>query len=89
MILVERARCMRLFADLPKQFWIKAVNTTCFMVNQSPLALLELKTPQEGQSGKPVDYLDIYIFNCLAYVLVQEDQRTKLNAKSKPFIYLG
>ena len=87
--LLERARCMRLFANLPKQFWAEAVSTTCYLVNRSPSTSLELKSPQEVWTGKPVNYSDIHVFGCPVYVLLQEDQRTKLDAKSRKCIYLG
>ncbi|KAK8953905.1 hypothetical protein KSP39_PZI002955 [Platanthera zijinensis] len=87
--LLERARCMRLFAGLPKYFWAEAINTTCFLVNRSPSMSLNLKSPQEIWLDKPVDYSDIHIFGCPVYTLVQDSERTKLDAKSKKCIYLG
>ncbi|KAK8944625.1 hypothetical protein KSP39_PZI007680 [Platanthera zijinensis] len=87
--LLERARCMRLFADLPRSFWAEAINTTCYLVNQSPSMSLNLKSPQEVWLGRPVDYSDIHIFGCHVYTLVQDSEKTKLDAKSKRCIYLG
>jgi len=43
--LLQRARCMRLSAGLSKQFWAKAVNTACYLVNRSPSTVIDLKTP--------------------------------------------
>jgi hypothetical protein len=34
--LLEKARCMRLNAGLPKSFWAEAVNYACFITNRSP-----------------------------------------------------
>ena len=87
--LLEKARCMRLFAGLSKLFWAEAVNTACYLVNKSPSTALGLKTLKKIWSGKPVDYSDLHIFGCPVYVLLQDEQRTKLDAKSKQCIYLG
>ncbi|KAK8938897.1 hypothetical protein KSP39_PZI010824 [Platanthera zijinensis] len=87
--LLERARCMRLFADLPRSFWAEAINTACYLVNRSPSMSLNLKSPQEVWLGRPVDYSDIHIFGCPVYTLVQDSEKTKLDAKSKRCIYLG
>lgn len=57
--LLEIARCIRLFADLPKSFWAEAVNTTCYLVNRSPSMSLNLKSSQEVWTGKQFDYADI------------------------------
>ncbi|KAG9444833.1 hypothetical protein H6P81_016173 [Aristolochia fimbriata] len=45
--LLERARCMRLLAELPKVFWAEAVNTACYVIYRSPSTAIELKTPEE------------------------------------------
>ncbi|KAK8931206.1 hypothetical protein KSP39_PZI016897 [Platanthera zijinensis] len=86
--LLERARCMRLFADLPKSFWAEAINTACYLVNRSPSMSLDLKSPQEVWSGTSVGYSDIQIFGCPVYTLMQDSERTKLDAKSRRCIYL-
>ncbi|KAK8936753.1 hypothetical protein KSP39_PZI011993 [Platanthera zijinensis] len=87
--LLERARCMRLYADLPKPFWAEAVSTARYLVNLSPSMSLDLKCPQEVWSGTPVTYSDIYIFGCPVYTLMPDTERTKLDAKSRKCIYLG
>ncbi|KAK3013045.1 hypothetical protein RJ639_008246 [Escallonia herrerae] len=45
--LLERARCMRLNADLPKSFWAEAVNTACYLVNCSPSSVINHRVPEE------------------------------------------
>ncbi|KAK3021368.1 hypothetical protein RJ639_046001 [Escallonia herrerae] len=45
--LLERARCMRLNADLPKSFSAKAVNTTCYLINRSPSSTINHRVPEE------------------------------------------
>lgn len=45
--LLERARCMLSNAGLSKEFWAKAVNTACHLVNRSPSTVIEYKTLKE------------------------------------------
>ncbi|GJU28472.1 retrovirus-related pol polyprotein from transposon TNT 1-94 [Tanacetum coccineum] len=60
--LLERARAVLATASLGKSFWVEAVNTACYMINRSPSTAVELKTPMEMWTGKPVNYSDLYIF---------------------------
>ncbi|XP_077220995.1 putative mitochondrial protein AtMg00710 [Tasmannia lanceolata] len=89
MTLLERARSMLSNAGLEKYFWAEAVNTACYLVNTTPLTAISCKTPEEVWSGKPSDYSILRIFGCPAYIHVKNDQRSKLDPKSKKFIFLG
>ena len=39
--------------------------------------------------GKDVSYRHLRVFGCLAYIHVAKDQRSKLDSKSKPCIFMG
>eukprot|EP00253_Pinus_taeda_P020122 PITA_20122 len=39
-------------SGLGQEFWVEAVDTTCYLVNRSPSSVLEDKTPQEVWTGK-------------------------------------
>ncbi|KAL2504928.1 Integrase catalytic domain-containing protein [Abeliophyllum distichum] len=45
--LLERVICMLSSSGLSKPFWVEAVVTTCYLVNRSPSAALNGKTPEE------------------------------------------
>lgn len=51
MTLLEKARSMLSNAGLGKKFWAEVVLTTCFLVNRSPHAYIDLKTPEEVWAG--------------------------------------
>lgn len=87
--IVERARCMRLNAGLPKMFWAEVVNMTCYIINRSPRVILDRKVIKEVQSGKQVDYSMIRVFEYPAYVHISSEERSKLDLKSKRCIFLG
>ncbi|GJR73351.1 gag-pol polyprotein, partial [Tanacetum coccineum] len=87
--LLERARAMLATASLGKSFWTEAVNTACYVINQSPSTAVELKTPMEMWTGKPVNYSDLHIFGSLVYVMDNTQETTKLDPKSRKCLFLG
>ncbi|KAL9270861.1 Retrovirus-related Pol polyprotein from transposon TNT 1-94-like protein [Drosera capensis] len=87
--IAERARCIRLNAGFPKNFWAEAVNMAVFIINRSPSTALDGKVAEEVWTGKEVDYLILKIFGCPAYVHVPSDERSKIDAKSKQCLFLG
>ncbi|GJV06666.1 retrovirus-related pol polyprotein from transposon TNT 1-94 [Tanacetum coccineum] len=47
---------------LGKIIWAEVVNTACYVINRSPSTVVEMKTPMEMWTGKPVNYSDLHIF---------------------------
>ena len=45
--ITERARCLKLNAELSKSFWVEVVNMACYPINRSPQALLGGKVTEE------------------------------------------
>ncbi|GJR76718.1 gag-pol polyprotein [Tanacetum coccineum] len=87
--LLERARAMLATASLGKSFWAEADNTACYVINRSPSTTVELKTPMEMWTGKPVDYSDLHIFGSPVYVMYNTQETTKLDPKSRKCLFLG
>jgi len=87
--LLERTRAMLKAAGLGKSFWVEAVNTACYVINQSPSTAIELKTPMEIWAGKPADYSRLYIFGSPVYVMYNTQEVSKLDSKSKKCVFLG
>ena len=87
--LLERARSMRLHAWLPKSFWAEAVNHACFVINRSPSRALDSKSAEEVWTGRDVDYSLLKVFGCPAYAHIASDERSKLDSKSLPCIFIG
>ncbi|GJV90696.1 gag-pol polyprotein [Tanacetum coccineum] len=50
---------------------------------------VELKTPMEMWTGKPVNYSDLHIFGSLVYVMYNSQETTKLDPKSRKCLFLG
>ncbi|KAE8696710.1 Tyrosine decarboxylase 1 [Hibiscus syriacus] len=81
--LLERTRAMLRDAGLEKSFWAEAVNTACYLVNRAPSTAIELKTPMEMWTGKPVDYSNLHLFGSIVYVMYNSQEISKLDPKSR------
>eukprot|EP00253_Pinus_taeda_P004888 PITA_04888 len=87
--IMERARCMRLHAGLPLKFWVDAVDTIFYLINRGPSSSLDGCVPKEAWIGKKVNYLFLKPFGCEAFVHINKENRTKLEAKSKKCTFIG
>ena len=84
--LLERARYMISNSGLTLDFWAEAIATACYIVNRSPCASINLKTPEEVWLGTPADYSNLRIFGCTAYMHINEG---KLEPRAKKCVFLG
>ena len=86
---MERARCMRLHAGFPLQFWKDAVDTTVYLINKGHSSSLDGGIPEEAWTSKKVNYSFLRTFCCEAFFHIDKDNRTKLEAKSKKCTFIG
>jgi hypothetical protein len=87
--IMNMVRSMLSEKKMPKTFWPEAVNWAIYILNQSPTFAVKDKTPEEAWSGvKPsVEYFKV--FGCLSHVHVSDNNRTKLDDKSRGSVLLG
>ena len=76
-------------ANLPKSFWGEAVVTTCYLINRSPLVPLDFDILERVWTWKDIPYSHLKVFGCKAFVHVPKEQRSKLDSKSTPCIFVG
>jgi transposase InsO family protein len=88
MTLMEKARCMLNGVGLGKEFWAKAMGTTCYLVNISPSSALDDKTPQEVWTGKKPSLTHLKVFGCEAYVHVPKENKSNLDKKVENCIFI-
>ena len=86
--IMERARCMRLHARLPLQFWVDVVDTTVYLINRGPSSSLDGGVPEEAWTGKKVNYYFLKPFGCEAFVHISKENRTKLEEKSNKCTFI-
>ena len=80
---------MRLHFGLLKIFWVKAVNTTVYLINCDPSIPLEHRLPEEVWSGKEVSLNHLKVFGCVSYVHIKSNDRSKLDAKAKKCFFIS
>jgi len=86
---MAKARSMLSGDALGQEFWVEAMEISCYVINRSPSSVLEDKTPQEVWIGKKPSLSRLSIFRCDAYVHVPKEKRTKLDSKSERCIFIG
>src|SRR5271168_2346335 len=88
--LVEHARAMLHQHHLPNSFWKEAVAYATYLKNRSPTrALKDNKVPDEVFWGKKPDISHLEEFGKKCWVLQQNEEISKLDPKSKQFIFVG
>ena len=84
--IVDKTRGMLINSKLPRCFWAEAVSTTCYLVNRSPSAAIDYKTPKEIWFGRLPKFENLRIFGCPAYVHINQGE---LNAKALKGFFVG
>src|ERR1700678_3329632 len=88
--LVEHARAMLHHHQLPNSFWKEAVAYATYLKNRSPThALKDHKVLDEVFWGKKPDVSHLEEFGKKCWVLQQNEEISKLDPKSKQFIFVG
>ena len=61
----------------------------CYLIDRSPLVPLGFDIPEIVWTGKDVSYSHLKVFWCKAFVHMPKEQRSKLDSKSTPCIFVG
>nr|GEW63616.1 hypothetical protein [Tanacetum cinerariifolium] len=87
--LVEAARTMLTFANLPSFLWAKAIATTCFTQNRSIIHKRFDKTPYELMNKRKPNIKLFCVFGCRCYLLNDYEDVGKLKAKGDTGVFVG
>ncbi|GJZ50418.1 retrovirus-related pol polyprotein from transposon TNT 1-94 [Tanacetum coccineum] len=85
----ERAKSMRLHAELPKMFWEDSVTTEAYLINRGPSMPLGFRISEDKWQGKEVSLAHLRVFGCDSYVKVKDVAKDKLDAKSMKCTFIG
>ena len=88
-IICDRTRCMLSHEKLPKSFWGEFMRTFIDLIDLSPSYPLESDIPERVWTGKFISFEHLRVFGCRAFVHVPKDELSKLDSKTKQFIFLG
>ena len=82
-------RSMLKTKGMPKEFWAEAVMCSVYVQNRCPHQILGQKTPQEFWSGNKPSVGHLRVFGSIAYAHVPDQQKKKLEDKSKKLVFVG
>ena len=63
--------------------------TSCYLINRSPSAPLGFDVPKKVWTGKQISYNHLKVFVCKAFIHVPKEQRSKVDDKALPCIFIG
>ena len=76
-------------ANLPHKFWGEALSTVAYLRNRGPTKAVNEMTPHEAWTGEKLKVDHLRIFGCQAFVHIPNDERKKLDSKSKKCVFVG
>nr|GEW52862.1 hypothetical protein [Tanacetum cinerariifolium] len=87
--LVEAARTMLTFANLPLFLWTEAITTACFTQNRSIIHKRFDKTPYDLMNKRKPNIKFFRVFECRCYLLNDYDDVGKLKEKEDIGVFVG
>ncbi|KAJ4812770.1 polyprotein [Rhynchospora pubera] len=87
--ILNMARTMLKRKSMPKEFWAEAVACAVYLSNRSPTKSLKKITPQEAWSGWKPSVKHLRVFGSIAYVHIPQQERKKLDDRSKKMVFIG
>nr|GEY56461.1 hypothetical protein [Tanacetum cinerariifolium] len=87
--LVEAARTMLTFANLPSFLWAEAIATACFTQNRSIIHKCFDKTPYELINKKKPNIKFFRVFGCRCYLINDYEDVRKLKEKGDIGVFVG
>ena len=65
------------------------MNTVVHVLNLTPCVPLEFDVPDRIWSDNEISYDHLHVFGCKAFMHVPKDERSKLDAKIRPCVFIG
>jgi len=82
--------CNLLFqSNLPNSYWSYAISHAIHLINKLPSIILNGKSPYELLHETPPMYLNLKVFGSLCFTCTLENNKTKLQPRSRKCIFLG
>lgn len=88
---MEKVRCMLMDSGLSNKFWGEAATTALYLKNRCPTSALAGSCPKQvwSRSGSNVELNHLRVFGCVAFSLIPESKRNKLDPRSDLYIFVG
>ena len=85
----DKLRCLLIESGLPASFWGELVLTCTYLINRSPTAFLNGKTPYEELFGHKPQIDNLKVIGCTAYALNTDPKRKKLDERGLRCVLIG
>ena len=72
-----------------RSFWGEALNNVVHVFNLTPCVPLELDVLDIIWSDNEISYDHLCVFGCKAFVHIMKYERSKLDAKTRPCVFIG
>ena len=86
--LLEVKRTLFFQSKVPMSFWGDVVQCAAHLINKRPLTVLNKRTPFEILYSNAPSYDMLKSFGCLAYALTLKRDRSKLDPRAHPCVFL-
>ena len=70
-------------------FWDEALNIVVHVLNLAPCVPLEFDVLYRIQSDNEISYDHLRVFGCKAFVHIPKDEKSKLDVKTRPCVFIG
>src|SRR4030095_11128474 len=87
--LMEAARTMLSYSNLPQFLWADAIATACYTQNRSIINKRFCKTPYEIINNRLPNLKFLHVFGCKCFVLNDREDRGKLHDKADEGVFIG
>jgi len=86
---MERVRSLLFKPTLPKYFWGGALYIVVHVINLSSIVVLLANVFNTMWYEKDVSYNHLRVFGSKTFVHVSKDERSKLDVKTREYIFIG
>lgn len=87
--LLNCARALRFHAGLPIIFWGDCLMAAAYLINRTPTAVLDHKSPYEILYQSVPEYDQLRVFGCLCYATIVPQPPDKFAPRSVKGVFLG
>lgn len=87
--LLETTRALFHQSKLPEKFWGECVLCVAYLINRIPLVSIGNVTPYERVYKEPPILEHLRIFGCLCFVSTTKVNRSKLDHRASPSVFIG
>jgi hypothetical protein len=87
--IAEVAYALMANKSMPHHYWAETIANAVYIMNMTPIAVVHGMIPEEKYNGRIPDFSHLKVFECITYVHVLDDLRTKLDSKVEKFVFIG